>query len=126
MSRYVNRGVTDEIWAVADSEHDPAARIERLNSLMLELTTQSLDRYAASAFELKKDLWNVGQIAELMGLSERLVKRLISYYATSSGQWNPLKKMPRADAIDISNIVMRHRIAEIVKEKETTPDTNRD
>jgi hypothetical protein len=106
MLTYVNYDAVRDSIKPIEAETDPIARIELSRQVIgqfHELITNQLRR---TAFELKKNkAWNTGQIAEAMGISERLVKQMIAKWSDDTGEWNPLRRIGSATYTDISNLV---------------------
>lgn len=111
MLRYVNPQAVDELFAVVDAEHDPQGRADMLTRLQEDFINRMLHQYERTAYELKKQGWNTGQIADLLDFSERRIKRMIIDYSERTGAWNPLRRMRSTGAIDISHLVMRQHNA---------------
>jgi len=105
MHLYVNHQAMREVFEPSQVETDPAGRADMLNRIMDEFSGLAADGYGRTAFELKKQNWSVGQISELLGLSGRKIKYLISAHAKRNNLWNPLLKRNHTEYIDISHIV---------------------
>ena len=93
MLTYVNRNAVDELVAPIEAEHDPIARVGMARIVIADFYRLVSEQYQRTAYELKKTRkWNTGQIAELMGISERNVKRLMRDYSARTGNRNPLHR----------------------------------
>lgn len=107
MLHYVNHDAVSDAFAAVEAEASPQNRASILASLHEEFMRHFLMQYERTAYELKKDGWNVGQISDLLGFSERRIKRLVSDYSKRTGAWNLLSRRNGDGAIDISHLVTR-------------------
>ena len=107
MLGYVNHRAVEDVFVSTEAEHDPQTRAEMLASIQHDFIEAMLKQYERTAYELKKAGWNTGQISDLLDLSERRVKRMITDYSERTGEWNLLRRRSGAGAIDISHLVMR-------------------
>ena len=106
MLSYVNRHAADELIAPLDAEHDPVARADMARIIATDIHRLLLEQYQRTAYELKKHRsWNNGQIAELLGVSERFVKRMLRDYSNRTGIGHPYDKFHTGDFMDISELV---------------------
>lgn len=111
MPRYVNQDAIADSFAEVDAELNPLVRAEMLKTIQEDFLNRIINHYERLAYELKMDGWVTGQIADLTGLSERRIKRMLSDYANRTGVWNPLMHRSGEGAIDISNLVMKQQRA---------------
>ena len=106
MLTYVNRNAVDDLLAPVEAEHDPVARIDMARIIVNDFHRLITEQYERTAYELKRHRqWNTGQIAELMGISERHVKRMLRDYSKRTGIHNPLQRFQQGDYQDISELV---------------------
>jgi len=110
MPPYVNRDAIRDAVAPVEAETDPLLRMQ----MMREVAQDFLDRMTAqvsrTCLELKAvNGWNAGQVADATGLSERMVKRLISSRAMQTGVQNPLRRRDLGPYVDISDMVRVRR-----------------
>lgn len=112
MHTYVNHQAMSEVFAPSQAETNPMLRAVILKKVMGEFSSLVVYGYSRTAFELKKDDWSVGQISELLDLSGRKVKKMISDHASSTGQPNPLVKHKTLNYVDISHIVAKAKAAD--------------
>lgn len=111
MHTYVNHQAMREVFDPSQSEANPMLRAVMLRKIMEEFSSLAVDGYSRTAFELKRQEWSVGQISELLNLSGRKVKRMISDHAKHSNSPNPLLKRKTLEYIDISHIVAKAKTA---------------
>lgn len=107
MVRYVNHHAMDEVFAVVEAEVDPSIRADLLAAIRRDVVDRILNAYEQTAYELKKRGDNIGQISDLLHLSERRIKRMISDYTSRTGAWNPLARRSSEGAVDITELVMK-------------------
>lgn len=117
MNRYVNHQAIAEAFELADAETNPTVRAELLDKIQTEFVERLLHLYERTAFELKAQQHNTGQIADTLGFSDRRIRRMIHDYSSRTGAWNPLARRSGVGAIDISHLVQRRDTA-IVTEKD--------
>lgn len=80
-----------------------------IDAMQAEFGEHLMALYEQTAYELKMMNWNTGQIADLLNVSERKVKLLISWYAERAGLRDPLKRTTDAKIVDISHLVQRRK-----------------
>jgi DNA-binding NarL/FixJ family response regulator len=105
-------------------EHEPIAlhRATYLKRLLDELAEHTLKGAQEVCYALKLEGWTTGAISDELGVSERMVKRLISGYAGKNGVRNPLKRMDGfATEIDITTLVNRAAAHHQESEQTTHP-----
>ena len=112
MHTYVNHQAMREVFEPSQIESSPMMRADMLRKIMDEFSSLAVDGYSRTAFELKRQEWSVGQISELLCLSGRKVKRMISDHASITNQSNPLLKNKTLGYIDISHIVAKAKAAD--------------
>lgn len=103
MLSYVNHQAIRDAFRPIEAEHDPMVRASLAKALLNEVYRDLSFQYSRTAFELKKyKKWNVGQIAEYLGVSGRHVKRMIRDYCETSGEWSPIRR--RTEPYEFSDI----------------------
>lgn len=112
MHTYVNHQAMREVFEPSQIESSPVLRADMLRKIMEEFSSLAVNGYSRTAFELKKQEWSVGQISELLGVSGRKVKRMISDYASDAKELNPLLKHKTLEYIDISHLVAKAKAAD--------------
>tara|TARA_R110000868_G_scaffold410293_1_gene697898 strand:+ start:1549 stop:1914 length:366 start_codon:yes stop_codon:yes gene_type:complete len=112
MHTYVNHQAMREVFEPSQAETNPMVRAVILRKVMDEFSSLVVYGYSRTAFELKKDEWSVGQISELLNISGRKVKRMISDHASIINEPNPLLKNKTLGYIDISHIVAKAKAAD--------------
>lgn len=117
MNRYVNHHAISEAFELVEAETNPMVRAELLDRIQTEFVERLLHSYERTAYELKAEQHNTGQISDILGFSDRRIRRMIHDYTHRTGAWNPLAKRNNTGAIDISHLVQR-RDSAIVSEKE--------
>lgn len=106
MLSYVNRHAADELIAPVEAEHDPIVRAEMIRIIAADIHRVLIEQYERTAYELKRHRsWNNGQISELLGISERRAKRLLSDYSKRTGVRHPYEKFDPGTVMDISDLV---------------------
>lgn len=116
MNRYVNHHAMNEVFELAEAETNPMARADLLDRIQSEFVERLLYLYERTAFELKAEHHNTGQIADTLRFSDRRIRRMIYDYSNRNGVWNPLARRTGVGAIDISHLVQRRDTAIIAKE----------
>jgi hypothetical protein len=109
MFHYVNHQAITELFAQATAETDPKIRAKLLDTIQVEFIESIVEQMERTAYELKLENWNTGQIADELGTSERKVKTLIGWYAARTGEWNPLVRRQADNVIDISDLVQKKK-----------------
>jgi AraC-like DNA-binding protein len=107
MNRYVNHHAIVELFEVVDADTNPVSRADLLERIEIEFVERLLHAYERTAWELKQQQWNLGQISQELGFSERRVKRMIYDFTHRTGAWNPLARRVSVGAIDIRHLVDR-------------------
>lgn len=123
MRSYVNHQAMGDLFRPL--EHTPEAlhRAVYIKNLLDELATHTLTHAQKACYDLKKEGWTTGAIASEMGVSERMVKRLIARYSRTRGVRNPLEKFSGFDnEIDITLLVNR-AVESPQRSEETTHPT---
>lgn len=110
MLTYVNRHAANELVAPLEAEADPIKRASMARTVSADIYRLLVEQYQRTAYELKKHRsWNNGQISELLGVSERHVKRLLRDYSARTGIRHPYDKFNAGDFADISELVAVRR-----------------
>ncbi len=110
MPSYVNRDAIKDSILPMEVETDPLLRIDILKETIADFHDRVSEQVRRTCLELKVEKnWSTGQIAEATGLSERMVKRMITKRAEETSQWNPLRHRGIGPYIDISDLVRRER-----------------
>lgn len=123
MRSYVNHQAMRDLFVPL--EHEPVAlhRATYLKRLLDELAEHTLTGAQEVCYALKTEGWSTGAIADELGVSERMVKRLIGGYSKRNGVRNPLKRMDGfANEIDITTLVNR-AVAHHQQSEQTTHPT---
>ena len=108
MFTYVNHQAMGDLFRPLEHERLPAQRAKSLQALMSELADHVYRITKQTCYDLKKEGWVTGQIADELGLSERMVKHLIKTHADDTGVRNPLvKHQMQLPTTDISHLVSR-------------------
>tara|TARA_R110000751_G_scaffold273211_1_gene373928 strand:- start:6 stop:392 length:387 start_codon:yes stop_codon:yes gene_type:complete len=107
MSTYINTHALNEIYQPIENEQDIYQRIQMINSLQPEFVSRHVDLIAKTCYDLKKSGEYLGQIADTFGISERRVKRLITFYSKKVKTQNPLYRFAVLEAMDISDLVQK-------------------
>lgn len=106
---YVNHHAMNELFDPLRTEANPQHRMDLIDAMQAEFGEHLMALYEQTAYELKALNWNTGQIADLLNVSERKTKLLISWYAERSGLRDPLKRTSDAQIVDISHLVDRRK-----------------
>lgn len=106
---YVNHHAMNELFDPLRTEANPEHRMNLIDAMQAEFGEHLMALYEQTAYELKMMNWNTGQISDLLNVSERKVKLLISWYAERSGLRDPLKRTTDAKIVDISHLVQRRK-----------------
>lgn len=108
MFTYVNHQAMGDLFRPLEHDNNPTQRAKSLQALMSEISDHVYRITKKTCFDLKKQGWVTGQIADELGLSERMVKALIKTHAEDTGVRNPLvKHQIQLPTTDISHLVSR-------------------
>lgn len=106
---YVNHHAMGELFEPLRTEANPQHRMDLIDSMQAEFGDHLMALYEQTAYELKAMNWNTGQIADLLNVSERKVKLLITWYAERSGLRDLLRRTSDAKIVDISHLVQKKK-----------------
>lgn len=123
MRSYVNHQAMGDLFRPLEHYSNPLQRATHLKNLLDELGEHATKHAQRLCYDLKKENWSIGAIADELGVSGRMVRRLITGYSAQNNVLNPLYKnagMPVE--IDITHLVGR-AAADRQESAETTHPT---
>lgn len=123
MLAYVNHQAMGDLFRPLEHESNPVLRVQQLTSLMDEMAEHLHTHLTKTCYDLKVQGWSTGAISDEVGVSERMVKRLITAHSQEKKVRNPLLAMRGCDVeVDITQLVNR-AVAARQKPEDTTHPT---
>lgn len=124
MQSYVNHQAMGDLYRPLEHYPNPLTRAAYLKNLLDELAIHTTKHAQKVCYDLKKEGWSIGAIADELGVSGRMAKRLITAYSAQNKVLNPLYKNAGIPVeIDITHLVSRESARRQRSEETTHPTT---
>lgn len=124
MFTYVNHQAMGDLFRPLEHQPNPMIRATQIKGLVAELSKHVTEHSARTCYELKKQDWSIGAIADELGVSQHMVRRLIRQHADETGVRNPLKRMTGMPVeIDITTLVNKEAARRQASEETSHPTT---